>query len=153
MKTITVRPRTVVSHIAFRVGIAVASVALTVSLLLGIAVNIAFMQPYAPLSRSENLAASVMGAAFLIPMLFGVVILLPQSKTWVRWAGDLVVYVAAAGFFAALLVSGYVETFGEEFYWILLWMIVSIVYWNILRPSQMISVAHLIDQDGEQAAP
>lgn len=133
MKAIPRVARAVVRHIAFRIGIAVASAALTVSLLLGIAVNLAFMQPYAPLSHSENLAASVMAAAFSIPTLFGVVMLFPQSRTWVRWVGATVVFVAAPGLLTALLVSGYVETFSEEFYWILLWMFVAILYWAMLR--------------------
>lgn len=133
MKAIPRVARAVVRHIAFRIGIAVASAALTVSLLLGIAVNLAFMQPYAPLSHSENLAASVMAAAFSIPTLFGVVMLVPQSRTWVRWVGATVVFVAAPGLLTALLVSGYVETFSEEFYWILLWMFVAILYWAMLR--------------------
>jgi len=134
MKTIAEVARAVVRHIAFRIGVAVASAALTVSLLIGIAINIAFMQSYSPLARSENLAATVMAAAFSIPMLFGVAILLPQSRKRVRWAGASVVFVAAPGFLVALLATGYVETFCEEFYWILLWMFVVIVYWYLLRP-------------------
>ena len=140
MKTIARVARAVVRHIAFRIGIAVVSAALTVSLLLGIAVNMAFMQPYAPLSRSENLAASVMAAAFSLPTLFGVVMLLPQSRTWVRWVGASVVFVAVPGFLTALLGSGYVDSFSEEFYWIILWIFAAIVYWAILRPLEMMSL-------------
>ena len=149
MKTIAKAARAVVRHIAFRIGIAVASAALTVSLLLGIAVNIAFMQPYAPLSRSENLAASVMVAAFFIPMLFGVAILLPQSRKWVRWIGALVVFVVAPGFLVALLNAGYLETFSEEFYWILLWMFVVVVYWFTLHPLQIIPLGTVANKEGE----
>ena len=152
MKTITRAVRTVIRHIAFRVGVAVASAALTISLLLGIALSIAFMRQYAPLSRTENLTASIMAAAYSIPMLFGVVILLPQSRMWVRYVGALIVFVAAPGFFCALLVSGYVKTFSEEFYWILLWWLAVIFYWVSLRPLQIMSLGTGAIEEGEQAA-
>ena len=150
MKSIVRVRRTVVSHIAFRIGIAVASAALTVWLLLGVALRITY---HAPMSRSESLAASVMAAAFSIPTLFGVVILLPQTKAWVRWVGASVVFFAAPVFFAALrLVSSYVETFSEEFYWILLWILGAIVYWALVRPLPSMSLDTEVNKDEEQHA-
>jgi len=106
------------------------------------------------MSRSQILAASVMAAAFSVPTLFGVVILLPQTKAWVRWIGASVVFFAAPVFFAALgLVSSYVETFSEEFYWILLWILGAIVYWVLLRPLPSMSLDTEVNKDGEQGAP
>lgn len=151
MKTIAKVARSVARHIAFRIGVVVASAALTASLLLGIAINIAFMQPYGPLSRSENLAAMVIAAVFSIPMLLGVIILLPQNRKWVRLVEAFVVFVAAPGILASLLVTGYIETFSEEFFWILLWMFAIAAYWLLIRPLPMTSLGNIAKKKEKKA--
>lgn len=145
--------RSFVRHIAFRIGIFIASVVLTVSLILGILLSIAFMRAGSPLSRSEIIAVSVMSSAYSLPTIFGATIMLPQSRKWVRWIEASVIFVAAPGFLDALLNAGYIETLSEEFYWILLWMFVAIVYWFLLSPHHAISLDTQTNKEGEQAAP
>lgn len=128
--------RHILRHTAFRIGVAVASLALTVSMLLGVAVNIAFMVPYAPLSHSELQLFLLMATACCVPLLVGIFVVLPQSRKWVRAMGSFIVFGVSPIMVVLLLVSGCIGSTSEEFFWILCWLATAVGYWLAQKPFQ-----------------
>jgi hypothetical protein len=128
--------RRILRHTAFRICVAIASLALTVSLLLGVADNIALMTPYARLSQSERQVFFVTAAAFCLPLLMGIFVVLPQGRTWVRATGYLIIFGASPIAAFLLLWSGCIGFPSEEFFWSLCWLATAIGYWLALRPEQ-----------------
>jgi len=137
-------------HITFRIGIAVASIALTGSLILGVAVNAAFMNSYAPLSNSERQAASLLSTSYCIPVVVGLLVMLPQNFKWVRWIGSLIIFGVAPVSLVALLISGFIAVPSEELFWMLCYLAFAVGYWLYLRPVRGSDISEPIDLRGEQ---
>ena len=123
----------ITSHSAFRVAVAAATLVLTGSLLLGLAINSGLMAAYAPLSRAEHLQSRLLVIAFTIPLLVGLLGVLPHRRAWSRVLGRALVYIVSPILLATLLISRCISLPSEEFFWVMSWMLFAIGYWRLVE--------------------